>query len=73
MSGPREVLERGGGREGEGLQRKTLCTKNGPTRFFRSLISVFPTMVTSVWGLGRGAAPGGGGGGYPLLLWEQPF
>ena len=43
--------------QGGGLGPKRLCTKSGPTRFYKLYISFFPTMVTWVWG-GRG---GGGG------------
>ena len=47
MGAPREVLERGGG-----LGPKSLCTKNGPTRF--SLLQIVMPIVTLLW---RGGAP----------------
>ena len=46
-----EVSEGGGG---EGLGRKSLCTKKGPTRFSLLQISSFLTMVTWVGGAGGG-------------------
>ena len=44
---------------GGGLGHENLCTKNGPTRFSRLQILLFPAMVPLVWG--GGAGPGGGG------------
>ena len=49
---------------------KKLCTKNGTTRFSRSKISFFPTMVTLVRGQGgypRASFEQGGGGGEGVL------
>ena len=40
-----------------GLGPKSVCTKNGPTRFSELQISFFPTMAALVWG-------GGGAGMY---------
>ena len=39
----------------EGGGGNSLCTKNGPTRFSQRQISVFPAMVTLVWGRGEQA------------------
>ena len=61
----REVLE--GVEGGGGLGPKSLCNKNGPTRFFNGKVRSFP--LWSLW-------PGGGGvqGGVPpLLLWCKAF
>ena len=58
---PRVVFEGG---QGGGLGPKTLCTKNHPTRISLLQISLFPTVVTLVWGAVRGGG-GGSRGGYP--------
>ena len=50
----RGSIRRGGG--GGGMEPKSLCTKNGPTRFSQLQISFFRTVVTLVW---RGGVQGG--------------
>ena len=62
MGCSREVLKGGGGRRRGDLGPKSLCTKNGLTRFSLLKMSFFPTMVTLVWGGGPGGLP------TPLLL-----
>ena len=59
--GGRAVLKGGEG----GMGPKSLCTKNGPTRFCQLHISFFPAIFPFVLGGGQGEGSRGGGRGNP--------